>query len=158
MQTRSLLLAFASLSVATAAPAQVIDPTPRDDLLFYQLQTQVVFGGPVLVVLVPLPVEGSPLDDTPEMNAWRDSVHAVVDSARSVAERFGFTVVARDPDHATISSLKGDAYFSAPRNTTTGYILIAPLKRPRLQRGYLSSDGLADLLSEYQSPNRPLAL
>lgn len=155
---RRFLAAAASLAFAHAAAAQVVVPNPRDDLLFYGLQRQVVFDGPTLVVLVPLPTEGNPLDATTDMAEWRASVTRLVEAARTVAGRHGYTVVARDPDHASLSAMRGDSYFTAPRNMTTGYILITPLRRPRLQAGYLQEAELEALVRDYETPGRPLAL
>lgn len=150
-------LALTGLLLARTAAAQdSVQPSP--DLTFYRMHTQVVFQGPTLVVLIPIPPGSSPLEASPAMDQWRTSVRARLDSTRAVAEPLGFTVVARDPDFADISAMNGGAFYSAPRHATTGYILVAPLRNARLHDGFLDADDLKQLLQDYQSPMRPLAL
>lgn len=100
-------LALTGLLLARTAAAQdSVQPSP--DLTFYRMHTQVVFQGPTLVVLIPIPPGSSPLEASPAMDQWRTSVRARLDSTRAVAEPLGFTVVARDPDFADISAMNGE--------------------------------------------------
>jgi hypothetical protein len=157
MSKIAFCVGVASMLVGQAAWAQdSVQETP--DLTFYQLQSQVVFQGPTLVVLVPSPQTMSPLDPSAEMAEWRASVTQLIEAARAVAGPLGFQVVARDPLYARLSARDGGAVYAAPRDAATGYIIVAPLRRPRLQAGYLSAEALLALLQDYQTPARPLAL
>lgn len=157
MLAKQLLVTAASLALAQTAVAQDrVQPAP--DLTFYQFETQVQFQGPTLVVLIPIPPDASPLDSTAAMDQWRTSATQLIAAARAVAEPLGYNVVARDPRYAALSALSGGAYYAAPQGTSTGYILVSPMLRPRLQRGYLPAEELEALLQDYQQPARALAL
>jgi hypothetical protein len=153
------MLSIAAASVLLTQTAVAQDSMqPGPDLTFYEMQSEVVFQGATLVVLIPVPPDASPLDPSPAMDEWRAAAIRLIDATRRVAEPLGFRVVARDPRYASLSAQSGGAYYAAPDRASTGYILVAPLRRARLQEGYLTAEALEELLQDYQAPARLLAL
>jgi hypothetical protein len=148
------VITFSAISRPLLAQDNVL---PTGDTTLATFRSDVVYRGPTMVVLIPLPPASVP-DKSPAMDEWRASALKRIEDTRKVAEPFGFQVVARDPNYANLRAMGGGTLYTAPRNTSTGYILVAPMRQARLERGYLTSSELEALLAEYSNPVRHLSL